>query len=341
MTLEATITGAYPKIGDSTEEQKLRRALHQFDKSEISEEDLEQIKNEVTEEVIREQIQAGLDIVTDGLIRWDDVLTYIARRVSGFSIHGLIRYFDTNTFYRQPIVETRLEYVKPILVSDFQFAQERSPKPVKAVLTGPYTIAKLSRNQFYREFKQLVFDLAHIIHKEAEALVAAGCKYIQFDEPAILSSKEDLPLFFKVYEIVTAQLSEVEKILNLNFGNLDGLYPKILEIGVERLGLDLSKGHKNWEVLKKAPFTKKIMAGIIDARNTKMESETELSQMIHELGEHVNLEQVWLSTNYSLEFLPRSNAKKKIQLLTHIAKQFKGTPALSAGKAASSEGTGV
>ena len=36
MTLETTIAGAYPKIGDSTEEQKLRRALHQLDKSEIS-----------------------------------------------------------------------------------------------------------------------------------------------------------------------------------------------------------------------------------------------------------------------------------------------------------------
>jgi 5-methyltetrahydropteroyltriglutamate--homocysteine methyltransferase len=324
MTLETTIAGAYPKIGDSTEEQKLRKALHQLDKGEISDEDLDRIKGEVIEEVIRQQIDAGIDIVTDGLIRWDDPLTYFARRISGFEMSGLIRYFDTNTFFRQPIVETRLEYIKPIFVSDFQFAQEKSSKPVKAVMTGPYTLGKLTRNKFYRESKQLLFDLAHIIHREALALEEAGCRYIQFDEPAILQHKHDFQIFSQVYEIVTAQLTKSEKILNLNFGNLDGIYPKVLNVNVERIGLDLTKNHKNWEVIKSAPFTKKMMAGVIDSRNTKMESEAEVSDAIHQLGEIVNQDHLWLSTNYSLEFLPRQNARKKMEFLAQTAKQLRG-----------------
>ncbi|MBI4367867.1 MAG: hypothetical protein HY588_00570 [Candidatus Omnitrophica bacterium] len=324
MALDATLAGAYPKIGDTTEEQKLRRSLHQFDKGELSEEALEQIKDEAAQDVIQQQMEAGLDILTDGLIRWDDALTYIARGISGFEMAGLIRYFDTNTFYRQPVVESRLEFIKPCLVQDFQFAQEKSSKPVKAVITGPYTIAKLSRNHFYREFKQLAFDLAHIIHKEAQALEEAGCRYLQFDEPAILNHKQDLSLFLKVYEIVTAQLAKAEKTLQLNFGTLEGLYPKIFEVNVERIGIELIKGHPNWQVLKSAPFTKKLMAGIVNARNTKMESEAELNQIVHDLGEHVNVEQLWLSTSHSLEFLPRSNARKKIELLATTAKQLRG-----------------
>ena len=59
-----------------------------------------------------------------------------------------------------------------------------------------------------------------------------------------------------------------------------------------------------------------MMAGILDSRNTKMESANEVDEAIHGLGEHINLEQIWLSTNFSLEFLPRPNAKKKIELLT-------------------------
>ena len=39
MVLETTLAGAFPKIGDTTEEQKLRRSLHQFDKGEIIDED--------------------------------------------------------------------------------------------------------------------------------------------------------------------------------------------------------------------------------------------------------------------------------------------------------------
>ena len=324
MGLETTPAGSYPKIGDTTEEQKLRRALHQLDKNEITDEDLEQIQNEVTEEVIREQIDAGVDIVTDGSIRWKDPITYLVEKMFGFEITGLIRYFDTNTFYRHPIAESRVEAVKPLLVDDFKFAQSKSTKPVKAVITGPYTIAKLCRNQFYREFKQFAFDLAHIIHREAQALEEAGCQYLQFDEPAILQHKEELPLFLKIYEIVTAQLTKSEKTLLLNFGNLEGIYPKILNVQVERIGLELTKGHKNWEVLKTAPFTKKMMAGMVNARNTKMESPEETLQALHELGEHVNTDQLWISPSHSLEFLPRSNAKKKLEFLAQIAKQLKG-----------------
>lgn len=324
MVLETTLAGAYPKIGDSTEEQKLRRSLHQYDKSEISDEELDQVKNEVTEDVIRQQIEAGLDIVTDGLIRWDDPLRVIVRNITGVEVSGLIRYFDTNTFYRQPIIESRLEFIKPILVNDFQFAQEHSAKPVKVVLTGPYTIAKLSRNRFYREFKQLAFDLAHLLHKEALALEEAGCKYIQFDEPALLQFKQELPLFLQVYEILTAQLSKAEKIVQFNFGNIEGIYPKILNLNVERIGIELTPRHKNWNVIKSAQFTKKLMAGIVDARNTKMESEAELVKLLHQLSESVNLDNTWLSTSHSLEFLPRSNARKKLELLASAAKQLRG-----------------
>jgi 5-methyltetrahydropteroyltriglutamate--homocysteine methyltransferase len=324
MSLETTIAGGYPKIGDSVEEQKLRRALHQLDKDEISDEDFERIQNEVTKEVIREQTEAGMDLVTDGLIRWDDPLTYEARKIAGYEFKGLIRYFDTNTFYREMIAETRLEYRKPLVVSDYQFAAAHSSKPVRAVLTGPFTLALHSRNQFYRESKQLAFDLAHLIHREAEALEQAGCVHIQFDEPALLSRKSDLPLFFKIYEIVTAQLSKSEKTLFLNFGNLDGIYPKILNVGVERIGLELTKGHQNWEVLKQAPFTKKMTAGIVDARNTRMETEQEAVDAIHQLSEHVNAEELRISTSHSLEFLPRANARKKMEFLAQAVKVCKG-----------------
>ena len=327
MALETTLAGGFPKIGDTAEEQKLRRALHQCDKGELSDEELERIKNEVTEEVIKFELDMGIDILTDGLIRWEDPLTYLARAIPGYSIGGLIRYFDTNTFYRQPIAESRLEYLKPFLPSDYQFAQERSTKPVKAVITGPYTLARLSKNTFYREFKQFVFDLTHILHREVQTLEEAGCRFIQFDEPALLGNKQDLSFFFQVYEILTAQPTRAEKTLFLNFGSIEGIYPKILELQVERIGLDLTKGHKNWSVIKSAPFTKKIMAGVIDSRNTKMEPEAELVQRIQQLGEIVNLDQTWLTTNHSLEFLPRANAKKKTELLVNVAKQFKGANA--------------
>ncbi|OGW81170.1 MAG: hypothetical protein A3G33_09900 [Omnitrophica bacterium RIFCSPLOWO2_12_FULL_44_17] len=325
MTLAATIAGAYPKIGDLPEEQKLRKAFHDFDKGIVSDEELEQIMSEVTEVAIREQIEAGMDVVTDGLIRWEDALTYQARKISGFKIGGLTRFFDTNTFYRQPIVESRLEASKPMTIADYQFAAGKTEKPVRMVLTGPYTIAKLSKNEFYREFKQMVFDLAYIIHAEIKALEEAGCKFIQIDEPAILSNKEDLALFLKAWEIVTAGLTQAEKTLFLNFGNIGAVYPKILNVAVERIGFELTPGHPNWEVIKEKPVKdKKLMAGLVDARNTKMESETNLAEAVRELETQVGGDNLWISTSHSLEFLPRTCAKNKMYLIANVVKQLKG-----------------
>lgn len=324
MAMKTTLVGGFPKIGDRTEEQKLRKSFHQFDKDELSEEALEQVKDEVTEEVIQLEEANGIDLLTDGLIRWEDPLRYFVSRVSGFELSGLIRYFDTNTFYRQPVCESRLETIKPIFVRDFEFARGKSSKPVRVILPGPFTIAKLSVNHFYKEQKQFVFDLAHLIHKEALQLEEAGCEFIQFDEPALLSHKEDIRLFFDVYRIVTAQLSKSEKTIFFNFGNIQDIYPKILDLPVERLGFDLTQGHPNWEVLAKAKMTKKLMAGIIDSRNTKMEREADLLSLVGGLGSIADPDETWLTHNYSLEFLPRENAIQKIKLLTQVASQQKG-----------------
>ncbi len=322
MNILTTVAGSYPKIGDTTEEQKLRRALHQLDKGEISEEELEKVLQEVTKEAIQEQIEAGIDLVTDGAIRWQDPLTYEAGKIFGFKITGLVRYFDTNTFYREPIIETRLESGKPIFLPDYQFAASASSKPVKAVITGPYTLAKLSKNQFYREFSQAAYDLAHIVHREAKGLEDAGCPAIQFDEPAVLHHQEDWKLFTNLYEIVTAGLSRAEKILFLNFGNLAAVYPKVTQLNVDTIGCELTKGHKNWGILKSVTFEKKLMAGIIDARNTKMESEEEIHESLHRLCEIVALEKVSVSPSHSLEFLPRIAARKKLSNLSAAVKQF-------------------
>lgn len=324
MGIETTIIGGYPKIGSSTDEQKLRRTLHQFDRGNLEEEDLAHVYNEVTEIAIQRQVDAGIDMVTDGLIRWDDAVTYLGRKIAGFDFGGLIRYFDTNTFYREPMIESRLEALRPLTVDDYRFAAAHGSKPVKAVLTGPFTFAKLSRNRFYREERQLLFDLCHILHREVEALEEAGCLHIQFDEPCLLRHKQDLKLFFQAYEIVTAERSKAEKTILFNFGSIEGIYPKILELPVERIGIELIKGHKNWDVLKEAKWTKKLMAGVIDARNTKMESESEVVELVQRLGDEIALDQVWLSHNHSLEFLPRSNADKKMELLVHVARQLKG-----------------
>ena len=319
-----TAVSHYPKIGESFEGQLLRRTLTQFDRKEVNLADLERVQDEVTRQVIQEQIEAGLEVVTDGLIRWDDALTYLCRKIKGFTLSGLLRYFDTNTFYRQPICTEELTASESLVVKDFQFANAISSVPVKALLTGPYTLAKLSQDRHYRDLEKFATKLAGFLGEETQRLAKAGARVIQFDEPALLNFKKDFPIFKKVWaKLASFFPANVEIILFLNFGNLGGIYPEIQELSFTTLGLDLAGQSENWKVLESAPLKKKLLAGIVDARNTKMEKEEELNEKLERLLNRFSSQDISGSPNYGLEFLPRETAKKKLANLSRVAREFR------------------
>ena len=138
---------SYPRIGESTGHQTLRRTIAQWEKGEKTETDLRAAEDRMTEIALAEQVEAGLDVVTDGQIRWYDPISHLAGKLDGIRITGLLRYFDTNFYFRQPVVEGKIARSKPLLVDDFRFARGKSARPVKAVLTGPAALARPSLAQ--------------------------------------------------------------------------------------------------------------------------------------------------------------------------------------------------
>ncbi len=177
-----TVVGSYPRVGDTPADQGLRRAIGRLDRGEITEEELRSVERETVKAILREQNDAGIDLVTDGQISWYDSQSHIAGKLSSVEINGLVRYFDTNTYYRQPVVRGPVVRKAPLLVDEWKFAQANSKAPVKAVLTGPVTLASLSQDKHYQTRKALAIDLATALGQEVEALVAAGASHVQIDE---------------------------------------------------------------------------------------------------------------------------------------------------------------
>jgi 5-methyltetrahydropteroyltriglutamate--homocysteine methyltransferase len=310
----ATVVGSYPKIPNRPQPARLRNALNKLDRGELTPDDIATIADAVTVEVIQEQAEAGLDLVTDGQIRWEDEQTYLARALTGVSLNGLIRWFDSNMYYRQPVVEGKVAWREPITVRDYTFAAEHCAKPVKAVLTGPYTLARLSLDQHYGSTAKLADAFAEALNLEMNALQQAGASRIQINEPAILQHKDDYPQFVEVCRRLLKDIT-VETSLYLYFGDADGIYPQILDLPFDLIGLDFVMGAHNEQLLKRTPFTKKLGLGVVDARNTKLESPDQIAERIRALSDGIAPDRIHVSPSAGLEFLPRELAREKLRRL--------------------------
>ena len=309
-----TVVGNYPKIPNLPAPARIRSANASFSRGKISREELGEIQDEVTIEVMKEQAEAGIDIITDGHIRWDDGQTPLAGGLEGFSITGLIRYFDTNTYYRQPVVEGPIRWKEPILVKDLRFALEHSSKPVKAVLTGPFTLARLSLDRHYGDEAKLVGDLAKALGEEARALEEAGAAMVQFDEPALVKEKGDASLFFEAAAALTEGLKG-KKALYTYFGDVEGILPGLLECGFDVLGLDFTTSVRNWAVIEGGELPVALAAGIVDGRNTRLESPEDVARDCRRLLQRVPTDRLYVNPSFGLEFLPRERAREKLNAL--------------------------
>ena len=319
----ATVVGSYPKVPNRPRPARLRNAINKLDRGAITQAELDTVADEVTIEALEEQAAAGLDLVTDGQIRWEDEQTYFARELAGISINGLIRWFDTNMYYRQPVVEGAVSWQKPVTVRDYSFAAEHSAKPVKPVLTGPYTLARLSVDKHYHDNESLALALAEALNQEAKALEQAGATLIQFNEPAILKQKDDFASFAAICRRLVDGLT-AETSLYLYFGDAEGIYPQLLELPFDLIGLDFVMGAANEALLRNAPFTKKLGLGIVDARNTRLESPEQIAERIRSLSDGVDPENVHISPSAGLEFLPREVAQEKLRLLAEGVRKAEG-----------------
>ena len=316
-----TVSGSYPKVPNRPRPARLRNALNKLDRGQISSDEVEDLKAEATKEVIDEQIDAGLDDITDGLIRWNDEVTYFARGLHGVALNGLFRYFDTNTYYRQPVIKGAVKWDGPLTVADYQFAAGYSRKPVKAVLPAPYSLARLSIDEHYGErFESLVMDLATAVNAEARALAEAGAPLIQLNDPVLTRRKDDVGLAGRSVETAFEGV-DCGKQVNYYFGDVDGILGALSELPIDVLGLDFVMGPANFDSIKSVDLGPKVCAGVVDARNTRMEGEQELSERIARLADVLPSERLEISPNMGLEFLPRERAFEKLQRMVAVARQ--------------------
>ena len=321
MALKLTVVGSYPKPPPEGGEFRLRKTLQALDRGEATAEDVAAAEDALTAEILAEQAAAGVDLATDGQVRWDDPLTRISAGLEGFTTSGLLRFFDNNTYFRQPVVKGPVGRTGPIVADEFRFAKEHTPGPVKAVLCGPYTLAALSHDEHYGDVAALAGDLAGALNAEARDLVAAGASVIQFDEPALAAVPGQPPGEVGVLARVAETLVDgfaATTILATYFGDVAAHGRRLFELPFDGFGLDFVAGPANFDAVSDLPDGRILQAGIADARNTRLDEVDRLRGTIERLGRHVDPDRLWISPSCGLEFLPREAARRKLERLADV-----------------------
>ncbi len=325
MNLILTNAGSYPRIGDSPELQVLRQTLARFDRGEAAEADIRRAEDEMVRRAIAEQIEAGLDVVTDGQIRWYDPISHLAGKLQGTKINGLLRYFDTNFYFRQPVIVGRLVRERPILLEEYRYARSVSSRPVKPVLTGPYTLAVFSlvERGEYRDLERRVEDYATALAAEVAELAAEGAELIQVDEPAIVLEDAAFDLFAAGIRALVEAKGAARLALYISFGDVSTLYARLQELPVDVLGLDFTYSPQLVERIAVEGSAKALGLGLIDGRNTKLEPEAEVAAALERLLPAIRGDVAYLNPSTGLEFLPRDRAFRKLRHLVTIGMRFK------------------
>ena len=130
-------------IGSFPKPDRLKQARAGFARGVLDAEELRRIEREETAACLRLQESLGLDLLVDGEMYRGDMTAYFAENIEGFRISGLVRSYG-NRYYRKPIVSGPVRWPRPVTVDWFRFALEHTHLPVKAILTGPYTMIDLA-----------------------------------------------------------------------------------------------------------------------------------------------------------------------------------------------------
>lgn len=311
-----TSVGSFPKP------EFLMKARVDFANKKISRGALEKVERQATKFWIRKQEELGVDVLVDGEMYRGDMVAYFAEYLNGFEEGGLVRSYG-NRYYHKPIITGEVRWEEPITVEWWKYAQGLTSKPVKGMLTGPYTVMDWSFIEYYPDRRTACLALAKEIRKEVEALIEEGAKIIQIDEPATSVRPEELPVAIEAMHIVTDGLPAYF-ITHICYGAFENIYPGMLDLPVDNFDLEMSNsGLDMLELFKKHRYTKDVSFGVVDVHTHVIEDEPVVEQRLRQALETLPREAVWVDPDCGLKTRTVDEAIAKMQSVVTAAKALR------------------
>ncbi|MGH7318771.1 MAG: methionine synthase [Candidatus Rokuibacteriota bacterium] len=312
--LPTAVVGSYSMPG------WLERVKNDYLMRRISRHDLDEIHDVVVKAAIKDQEVAGVDVVSDGELRRENMIDDFAQRLPGVQIdHASKKYYYD--FY-DSVVRARMPTGSLGLVDDFRFLRRLTDRRPKVSLTGPHCLVKRIRNEHYPTEEAFALDLARIMNLELRELVKAGATDLQIDEPYYSGFPEDLAWGIRA---INTMVDGVEARLSLHicYGNRYGkpswegsyryLFPAILDARVDQLTLEFARrGEEDVQLFKEFACPFALGLGVIDVKSHDVETPALVAERIRVALEIIPAERLSVNPDCGCLHVPRDLAFAKL-----------------------------
>jgi 5-methyltetrahydropteroyltriglutamate--homocysteine methyltransferase len=324
----STVVGSYPR-NTSVEDTMKKPSLS---RREI---------DELIQWAARDQADLGLDIITDGEGYRENMYYFYQKRLDGITFEAMVKQsFGTAGFGIEcarvigEIKNSRFE-----LARNWRLARAAAPSRcrVKQTVTGPHVLTRFSVNQrpdLYPDEETLCRAYAEVLAAELREVIAAGCDYIQFDEPMWTESPEDSLWAAGILNELIDSLPRVKFGLHVCGGNprrkriyftkYTDIVPafraaKIDEVSLEHctLSYDLMELWKQW------PFKGDLALGVIDQRSDPIETPQLIRERLTPALAYFSLDRLLLTSECGFGHVPLDITRNKLRVLTETCRELR------------------
>jgi 5-methyltetrahydropteroyltriglutamate--homocysteine methyltransferase len=331
---------AYPTttIGSFPQTAEVRNARRRFLNGELSPAEYDRFIEEQITKTLTLQEDIGLDVLVHGEFERNDMVEYFGEQLAGFAFteHGWVQSYGTR-YVKPPIIFGDVARPGPMTVRWSAFAQSKTRRPVKGMLTGPVTILQWSFVRDDQPRAETARQLALAIRDEVKDLEAAGIRVIQIDEPAL---REGMPLrradwagyqewAVNAFRLATSGVADDTQIhthmcyseFNDVLQVIAGMDADVISIENARSGSELLRAFQGYR------YPNEIGPGVYDIHSPRVPTVNEIVAALSAMQGVLDERQIWVNPDCGLKTRGWAETVPALKNLVAAALQLRGAGA--------------
>ncbi|WP_298833964.1 5-methyltetrahydropteroyltriglutamate--homocysteine S-methyltransferase [uncultured Campylobacter sp.] len=304
--LPTTTIGSFPQTAE------LRQVRNAYKKGLIGREAYERDIKAYIDDCVKFQDEIGLDVLVHGEPERNDMVEYFGEQMSGyaFSANGWVQSYGSRCV-KPPLLFGDVSRPKPMTVEWIKYAQSRTKKIMKGMLTGPVTMMNWSFVRDDKPREQIVKQLALAIFDEISDLQDAGIKIVQVDEAAFKEGyplrSENIPAYEKfavdAFKLaVSAAKAQTQIHTHMCYSEFNDIIKTIEAMDADVISIETARsGNELLKIFRSVGYKQEVGPGVYDIHSPRIPSVQELVSQIRALLEVLPKEQLWINPDCGLK----------------------------------------